>query len=50
MDKIKHYAHKVGFAYEYFVLEEIKKDYDKVWHWRDFPEKLMYENNVSSIE
>jgi len=40
------YAQKVGFAYEYFVLEQIKNDYDKVWHWRDFPEKLMYENNL----
>jgi len=33
MDTITHYAHKVGIAYEYFVLEQIKKDYDKVWHW-----------------
>ena len=40
------YAQKVGFVYEYFVLEQIKNDYDKVWHWRDFPEKLMYENNL----
>ena len=42
----KSYAHNVGFTYEYFVLEQIKKDYDKVWHWSDFPEKLMYENNL----
>lgn len=41
-----HYAHKVGLAYEYYVLEQIKKDYEKVWHWKDFPEKLMYENNL----
>jgi len=41
-----HYAHKVGLAYEYFVLEQIKKDYEKVWHWKNFPEKLMYENNL----
>jgi superfamily II DNA or RNA helicase len=41
-----HYAHKVGHTYEYYVLEQIKKDYEKVWHWRDFPEKLMYENNL----
>jgi predicted helicase len=40
------YAQTVGYAYEYFVLEQIKNDYDKVWHWRDFPEKLMYENNL----
>jgi superfamily II DNA or RNA helicase/phage anti-repressor protein len=40
------YTHKVGFTYEYFVLDQIKNDYDKVWHWRDFPEKLMYDNNL----
>jgi superfamily II DNA or RNA helicase len=40
------YAHKVGFTYEYFVLDQIKNDYDKVWHWKDFPEKLMYDNNL----
>ena len=40
------YCQKVGFTYEYYVLDQIKKDYDKVWHWRDFPEKLMYENNL----
>jgi len=40
------YAHKVGFTYEYFVLEQIRKDYDKVWHWKDFPEKLMYDNHL----
>jgi predicted helicase len=46
MNKIPHYAHTVGKTYEYFVLEQIKKDYDKVWYWSDFPEKLMYENNL----
>jgi superfamily II DNA or RNA helicase len=40
------YAQQVGFSYEYYVLEQISKDYDKVWHWKDFPEKLMYENNL----
>ena len=40
------YSHKVGFTYEYYVLEQIKNDYDKVWHWKDFPEKLMYDNNL----
>ena len=40
------YKQKVGFTYEYYVLDQIKKDYDKVWHWKDFPEKLMYENNL----
>jgi superfamily II DNA or RNA helicase/phage anti-repressor protein len=41
-----HYAHKIGLAYEYYVLDQIKKDYEKVWHWKDFPEKLMYANNL----
>ena len=40
------YAKKVGTSYEYFVLENIKKEYEQVWHWKDFPEKLMYENNL----
>ena len=40
------YAQNVGFTYEYYVLEQIKNDYDKVWHWKDFPEKLMYDNNL----
>lgn len=40
------YTQKIGITYEYYVLEQIKKDYEKVWHWRDFPEKLMYENNL----
>ena len=31
------YSHKIGFTYEYFVLDQIKKDFDKVWHWKDFP-------------
>ena len=40
------YRQTVGYTYEYYVLEQIKKDYDNVWHWRDFPEKLMIENNL----
>jgi predicted helicase len=40
------YRQKVGYTYEYYVLDQIKKDYDNVWHWRDFPEKLMIENNL----
>ena len=32
MNNSNHYTHKVGIAYEYFVLEQIKNDYDKVWH------------------
>jgi flagella basal body P-ring formation protein FlgA len=34
-----------GFAFERrikYVLEQIKQDYDKVWHWKDFPEKLPF--------
>jgi predicted helicase len=40
------YRQVVGTKYEYYVLEHIRKDYDKVWHWKDFPEKLMYELNL----
>jgi hypothetical protein len=40
------YRQNIGFSYEYYVLEQIKNDYDQVWHWRNFPEKLMYENNL----
>ena len=40
------YRQKIGFTYEYYVLEQIRKDYDNVWHWKDFPEKLMYKNNL----
>ena len=40
------YSHKVGLTYEYFVLEQIQKDYDKVWHWKNFPKELMYKNNL----
>jgi hypothetical protein len=42
----KLYAHTVGFTYEYFVLDKIKADFDKVWYWKDFPEKLMYKCNL----
>ena len=42
----KTYQQLIGTNYEYYVLEQIKKDYDKVWHWKDFPEKLMYDNNL----
>jgi superfamily II DNA or RNA helicase len=40
------YRQKIGTEYEYYVLNNIKKDYDKVWHWSNFPEKLMYECNL----
>ena len=34
------YSQQIGTSYEYYVLEQIKNDYEKVWHWKDFPEKL----------
>ena len=37
------YRQLIGTTYEYYVLEHIKNDYEKVWHWKDFPEKYMYE-------
>jgi superfamily II DNA or RNA helicase len=40
------YRQLIGTSYEYYVLEHIRKDYEKVWHWKDFPEKLMYELNL----
>lgn len=39
----KTYNQKIGTEYEYFVRDKIKNEYDQVWHWSDFPEKLMYE-------
>ena len=27
------YSHTVGFTYEYYVLEQIKNDYDKLSVW-----------------
>uniref|UniRef100_A0A6C0DZU4 Helicase ATP-binding domain-containing protein n=1 Tax=viral metagenome TaxID=1070528 RepID=A0A6C0DZU4_9ZZZZ len=44
--EITNYKNTVGISYEYYVLENIRKDYDIVWHWRDFPERLMFENNL----
>ena len=40
------YKQILGTEYEYYVLEKIKNDYEKVWHWKNFPEKLMYENKL----
>ena len=40
------YRQRIGTEYEYYVLENIRKDYEKVWHWSQFPEKLMYECNL----
>lgn len=37
------YKQEIGFGYEYYVRDSIKNDYDNVWHWRDFPEKIMHE-------
>lgn len=42
------YRQRIGTEYEYFVLNHIKNIYDKVWHWLDFPEKLLYELNIIS--
>jgi hypothetical protein len=39
------YRQRIGTEYEYYVLEHIRKEYEKVWHWSQFPEKLMYELN-----
>jgi superfamily II DNA or RNA helicase len=36
----------IGDSYEYFVLNQIKKDYDQVWHWKDIPESILYELNI----
>lgn len=36
----------IGFTYEHFVAESIKKEYDKVWLWRDFPESILHELNI----
>ena len=40
------YRQLIGTKYEYYVLECIRKDYENVWHWKDFPEKLLYELNI----
>ena len=40
------YRQKIGTSYEYYVLEQIRKYFEKVWHWIDFPEKLLYELNI----
>lgn len=33
----------IGKSYEYYVLGQIKSNYDMCWHWSDFPEKNMIE-------
>jgi hypothetical protein len=40
------YRQKIGTEYEYYVLEHIRKDYEKVWHWSQFPEKLNKDNTI----
>ena len=40
------YRQRIGTEYEYFVLNRIHDKYDRVWHWLDFPEKLLYELNI----
>ena len=36
----------IGDSYEYFVLDSIKKDYDRVWHWSNVPEYVLYDLNI----
>lgn len=40
------YQQKLGDAYEYYVLDAIREKYDRVWHWKQVPEKILYENNI----
>ena len=40
------FRQRIGTEYEYYVLEHIRNKYDNVWHWLDFPEKLLYELNI----
>jgi superfamily II DNA or RNA helicase/phage anti-repressor protein len=40
------YRQQIGINYEYYVLEHIQQNYDKVWHWSKFPEKILYELNI----
>ena len=40
------YRQRIGTEYEYYVLNHIRSIYDQVWHWLDFPEKLLYELNI----
>ena len=37
------YRQIIGTSYEYYVLEHIKNEFEMVWHWKNFPEKLMLE-------
>lgn len=46
LNSVHTYQQKVGFAYEYFVLEKIRKDYEQVWHWKNFPEMIMGELGI----
>lgn len=45
-DKTKTLVQNIGTTYEYFVLDKMKNNYDKVWHWRDFPEEKLYELGI----
>ena len=37
---------QIGDSYEYFVLNEIKHQYDQVWHWSKLPEQILYDLNI----
>ena len=36
----------IGTAYEYYVIDMIKLDYDNVWHWNNCPEYILYKCNI----
>jgi len=37
---------QIGDSYEYFVLDSIRDNYDKVWHWSQVPEYVLYELSI----
>lgn len=45
-DTTKTLNQNIGTSYEYFVLDEIRNDYDEVWHWSKFPEKILYDLKI----
>jgi superfamily II DNA or RNA helicase/phage anti-repressor protein len=45
-DNTKTIMQNIGTSYEYFVLEKLKSNYDNVWHWKDFPEELLYKLKI----
>jgi predicted helicase len=45
-DNTKTIRQNIGTFYEYFVRDQLAKDYDQVWHWLDFPEEQLYELGI----